>query len=74
MTKYLLIYHDESNLYEDVLITVVDEVQDGSAYSNYRKHAGDIVNSVYGFVDNDGQWVLTKMINETEIPALYYTA
>ena len=71
-TKYIIQYHDKRGLYDDVLVLVVDEVDDGSLEQNFTSCPNEIVMGAYKFED-DGWWDVKKIERIDSIPKIPYT-
>jgi len=73
MDEYILLFHDNKELYRDVLIKVRNlgskSYESISIY--YNKNANDIIENTFGFKD-DGQWTLKSMLKLDEINTLYF--
>ncbi|MBU5331727.1 hypothetical protein KQI61_05920 [Anaerocolumna aminovalerica] len=73
MEEYILKFHDNRELYFDVLIKVRnlgDKTQD-EIYEYYSKNAKEVVENAFGFED-DGCWKLSYISKLDEIETLYF--
>jgi len=71
ISKYIIIYHDKRGLYDDVLVIVADEVNDGSLEQNFKRMPDVVVKALYGF-DDDGWWEAKKIERINSIPRISY--
>lgn len=73
MDEYILQFHDDRNLYKDVLIKVrnLGSKSYDSIFIYYNKNANEVIENTFEFED-DGRWVLKSMIRLDEINTLYF--
>jgi len=73
MVEYILRFHDNRDLYFDVLIKVRDLTNNSydNVYLYYMKNAKAVVENTLQFED-DGEWELKSMKAMDEIDTVYF--
>lgn len=73
MVEYILRFHDNRDLYFDVLIKVRDLTNNSydNVYLYYMKNAKAVVENTLQFED-DGEWELKSMEAMDEIDTVYF--
>ena len=74
MNDYILVFHDNLDLYRDIVIRL--QVKSKNTYEEIFDHfngiATELMDSLYGFGEWNGDWELLRMTTLNEIETITY--
>ena len=71
MNEYIMIFHDNRDLYSDIMIKLkTDESDYVHLYTRFKCKTKELISSLYDF--GDGDWTLADMVAIDELDVIKY--